>query len=908
MPLPTGTRLGPYEILALIGEGGMGQVYKARDMRLDRIVAVKISSQQFNERFEREARAIAALNHPNVCTLFDVGASPSGFAYLVLEYIEGETLAERIAQSAIPLEEALKLAGQIAAALDAAHERGITHRDLKPANIKIRPDGTVKVLDFGLAKLNELPKSSDGSAPRPQDSPTLTIGMSAAGMIMGTASYMSPEQARGKEVDKRADIWAFGVVLYEMLTGKRLFDGEDIGHTLASVIMHEPDLSAVPSPVLPLLKRCLEKDPRHRLRDIGDVMALVGSGAAFQAAAGLQPGSPALSRSRFRAVSAVAAVAVLAAVALAFVHFREIPPNNPSLHVTLPLLDNDQPPTFLALSPDGRWLILSSIAGFWLRDMESGKLTRLAGTESARMPFWSPDSRTIAFFHDGKLKTIPVAGGPAQALCDGTGLGNGGTWGRNGDILYAGSDGRLYRTKPGGGTCMAITKTAGAAPAKSEGTPPNGASGNESQAVAAHTVPVFLPDGQHFLYTIRSTDETRRGIYLASLNDFKGDDPKARRLLADYSGALFVPAARGSANGHILFLREGALMAQPFDTGSLTPRGDPFIVADSVSATSTAPQPAVTASDSGTVVYLANARPDKQLIWFDRTGKELSRVGMPGDIRSMSLSPDGKQVAFTRQNDGFGTLLLRDLERGSETRLATGAAPVWSPDGRRIAFASTPREIRVKDLTSGEEKVVLTARTDKNILAPSAWTRDGRSLLYTDYDPKTDTDVWILPDVDNPVGQRPVALLSTPIEESQAQISPDGKWLAYVTGEPGTNQYAVNLRAFGQGAPGTWRVSTPESRAMQPRWRADGKELFYLDTRAFPRQKLMAAPISLGATPSVGASTTLFEFTGITIVPRNNSFAYSPSPDGQRFLVSANAAEAKPSLEVLVNWREELKK
>jgi len=288
-------------------------------------------------------------------------------------------------------------------------------------------------------------------------------------------------------------------------------------------------------------------------------------------------------------------------------------------------------------------------------------------------------------------------------------------------------------------------------------------------------------------------------------------------------------------------------------------------------------------------------------------------VGTSGEISGVSLSPDGKQVAFARANDGINTLWLRDLERGSEMRLtvppATGSAPVWSPDGRRIAFDSRRGSaIRVKDLTSGEEKVVLTARTDKNILAPSAWTRDGRSLLYTDYDPKTDTDIWMLPDVDNPAGQKPAALLSTPIGETQAQISPDGKWLAYVTGEPGTDQYAVNLRAFGQGAQGTWRVSAPESRAAEPRWRADGKELFYLDGRAYPRHKLMAAPISLGATPSIGASTTLFEFTAGTIVPRGNQFAYSPSPDGQRFLVSANAAEAKPSLEVIVNWREGLKK
>jgi eukaryotic-like serine/threonine-protein kinase len=437
MPLATGDRLGVYEVIASIGKGGMGDVWKARDTQLGRDVAIKVSAQQFTDRFEREARAIASLNHQNVCTLYHIGPN-----YLVMEYIEGPTLAERIAEGPIPLEEALRIARQIAAALEAADEKNIVHRDLKPANVKIRPDGSVKVLDFGLAKSAEPAELS-------ADSPTM-MSMSAMGMIMGTAGYMSPEQARGrKDVDKRADIWAFGVVLYEMLTGKRLFQGEDIGDTLASVIKEQPSLDEVPPQVLPLLKRCLEKDPRKRLRDIGDMDLLLGLEATRH-----PPPAPAApvhaASAAFRLAWIAAGVFALVAAAVSFVHFRETPPAAQTLRYTVAAPEGSTVHSF-AISPDGRYLVIAAagVSGkrqLWLRAMDALQAQPMPFTEDATYPFWSPDSRYIGFFAQGKLKKVAASGGPSQSLCD-VPQARGGTWGRDDVIIFSpgGGGGRRSR-------------------------------------------------------------------------------------------------------------------------------------------------------------------------------------------------------------------------------------------------------------------------------------------------------------------------------------------------------------------------------------------------------------------------------------------------------------------------------
>jgi serine/threonine protein kinase len=564
MTLSAGDRLGPYEILAPIGKGGMGEVYRARDTRLGREVAIKVSAEQFSERFEREARAVAALNHPNICTLHDVGPN-----YLVMEYIEGEP-----PKGPLPLEEALKIARQIGDALEAAHEKGIVHRDLKPGNIKIKSDGTVKVLDFGLAKFGGTPTV------RTEDSPTLSMAATQAGMILGTAGYMSPEQARGKEVDKRADIWAFGVVLYEMLTGDRLFEGETVSDTLAAVLRKEPDLGRVPLKAKRLVRRCLEKDPKNRLRDVADAWPL------------LEQGPEAESSSRSKLPWAVAGVLSIALLVVSFVHLRETPPTPMAMRlpVALPEFGNL---SSLALSPDGRTIVLAASpttgqTQLYLRTLDSAELRPLSGTQAARTPFWSADGRSLGFFADGKLKIASASGGPVRALCD-AGLGYGGTWNHDGVILFGNTTTRqIVRVSATGGACTPVL------------TP---------QGNIYYAIPVFLPDGLHFFYVSRGgEDESQAGVYIASLDNLAG-----RRVLADQSSVIFAPPNPGSKLAHLLFLRETTLMAQPFDPGTLQPTGDVFPVAPQASFSNTPPQVAAAVGANDVLVYISNRDPDHQL-------------------------------------------------------------------------------------------------------------------------------------------------------------------------------------------------------------------------------------------------------------------------------------------------------
>jgi predicted Ser/Thr protein kinase len=526
MMLNIGARLGPYEIVSLLGAGGMGDVYRARDTRLDRDVALKVSRQQFNERFEREARAISALNHPNICALYDVGPD-----YLVMEYVDGEEL-----RGPMVVDDALAIAMQIAEALRAAHEKGIVHRDLKPANIKLTTDGTVKVLDFGLAKAMD-PVSGSGlhaSAAQPTDSPTITSpAMTHAGMILGTAAYMAPEQARGKAVDSRVDIWAFGVVLYELITGERPFKGDDLTETLAAVVKVPPDLRPVPPRVRRLLEACLQKDPRRRLQSIGDVGLLLGADSS--AAAGNALAAPRFARAVTVAASAIAIVASVGLAALALVHFRERPPETRALRLSIPIPDGAGI-GFLELSPDGsRLLLMMTIQGtpqLYVRSLDGDKLEPLAGTRNARTPFWSADSRFIGFFADGKLKTIPAGGGPVRELCSEAGLGSGGAWNRDGVILWSGGPRYLRRVEANGGECRPL------------GTP------DPDHAAA---MPTFHPDGNHFFYVGgKSQDPTADGVYLATL-----DKPIGRRVLDDASSVIYTAPAVSGGLAHLLFLREG---------------------------------------------------------------------------------------------------------------------------------------------------------------------------------------------------------------------------------------------------------------------------------------------------------------------------------------------------------------
>jgi serine/threonine protein kinase len=876
MAIPSGTKFGSYEIVAPIGAGGMGEVYQAHDTKLGRDVAIKVLPEAFAHdaerlsRFQREAKMLAALNHPNIATIY--GLEQSGAtSYLVMEFVSGETLAERVKRDgAVPIEEALGIARQIAEALEAAHEKNIIHRDLKPANVKVTPEGKVKVLDFGLAKAFE----GDSASEDMSNSPTLSMAATMQGVILGTAAYMAPEQARGNRIDKRAGIWAFGVVRYELLTGTRLCEGEDAGHTLAAVIMQKPDLSAAPAQVLPLLQRCLEKDPKKRLRDIGDVELLLAEAPAVSAPLPSRLGKVAENK------VAWAIVALLAVVALgvSFVHFRETSAANPVLHLSVPLPRNSST-GFLALSPDGRRLVIGLInegkSQLWLRSLDSPQLQSLPGTENARGPFWSPDGKSIGFFADGKLKTMPATGGPPQVLCDGTGVRGGGTWNRDGVILFStsGVGDPLQRVNAVGGACAAATK-------------PEGDS--------SHAFPVFLPDGKHFVYVVPDGDVAKRGLFVAAL-----DNPAPRRLLADFSSAIFVPSTTGKKYGYLLFLRGSRLMAQPLSAETLQLAGDVFPVAEEASFSLNNNQIAASASARGILVYESNFGRTSQLTWLDRSGKELGKVGSIQEERAVALSPDGKSVATMRPDQG---IWLYDVQRGGETRFTSpalpGSAPVWSPDGNLIAFGAG-KGLYLKDASGGLKEELLLE--NGNVKTPSDWSRDGRYLIYTETDPKGQGDIWYLLDPLNKSSDRkPVKFQGTEAAESQGQLSPDGRWLAYVSNESG--EYEVYVRPFPSG-PGRWKVSAGQGRYREPRWRRDGKELYFFDAQ-FPINRLMVVAVQSGPRSDfqAGALQSLYEFRAITSTPTNNNFLYSPSADGQRFLVHVQPGDAEPTVNVITNW------
>ena len=868
MPLNPGDKLGPYEIVSRLGEGGMGEVYGARDSRLGRDVAIKVAHERFSERFDREARAIASLNHPNICALYDVGPD-----YLVMEYIDGES-----PKGPMPVDDALAIASQIADALAAAHEKGIVHRDLKPANIKVTADGTVKVLDFGLAKAGGA-GSSGGAGANDSMSPTfLSPAMTQVGAILGTAAYMAPEQARGKAVDARADIWAFGVVLYELITGKRLFQGEDLTDTLASVVKDAPDLTAAPPRLRRLLEACLQKEPKKRLQAIGDMRLLLQDESASSAPRS-RVGSPVAVASM-----AIAAVATLALAALAFVHFNETGDPGQSVQLSIPI-GGDDLPGFLDLSPDGKRVVLSIVhegaLHLFVRSLDSGDLQPLAGTATARNPFWSPDSRFIGFFADGQLKVIPASGGPARVLCEDTGAGRGGTWSRNGVILFASDNSQLRRVDAGGGDCAAV------------GTPePRRAS-----------MPVFMPDSDHFFY-VSGGDNASRGVYLATLKE-----PIGRKVLADFSSVAYAPPLRAGERAHLLFLRENLLMAQPFDDATLQAVGDPFQVATRGSYALTTPQVAASASADGTLVYLAAPSRDVQLTWVDRNGKALGTVGPRGTQSGVALSPDGNSVVIRRLPlDDSPSFWLHDRVRGSESRLtpagtSAGAAAIWAPDSRRIVFSLSSDDASgwfLRDLSSAAQELLLQGeRGSPRTL--SDWSRDGRFLIYTQPDPKSRADIWYVPFESGSINeQRAVKLLGSDAIESQGQLSADGKWLAYVSNESGVTH--VYVRPFPVGA-SVWRVTV--TSGQEPRWRADSRELFFVDNGRGSGTPVMAVSVDPDGQGGLrfGTPHELFVSRGPTYLAMSNVFFYSPHPDGQRFLVNAAVEAGDTTVNVITHWQ-----
>jgi len=899
MLLAAGTRLGPYEIVAPLGAGGMGEVYRARDTKLGRDVAIKILPDAFVAdsdrvaRFRREAQLLAALNHPNIAAIYGLDET-DGKTAIVLELVEGQTLAEKLdglraKGSRLSLDDALPIARQIAEALESAHEKGVVHRDLKPANIKITAQSAVKVLDFGLAKMVE-PGAASGAAGLSM-SPTLSVHATFAGVILGTAAYMSPEQARGRPVDKRTDIWAFGCVLFEMITGRQTFDaGDTVSDAVAAILKTEPDWSALPADtplkVRGLLRRCLEKDPSRRLRDIGDARLELDDAAADPLPPARAVTADRRSRSALLAWSVAGALGLaLAGVAVAYqLTVRETP-----AVVRFQLLapegrfDTNIGNNGLnsgTISPDGRKLafVLNPKQQIWIRPIDSLTATPLAGSEGAALDvFWSPDSRSLGFFAQGKVKKIGVDGGAPQTLCSVSG-GRGGAWSRDGVIVFGQMTGPLLQVSASGGEPSVAIQ----APAASDGL----------------WNPSFLPDGRHVLFRVQGSTP---GMFVGTL----GSDKTSKVLSVDYHARY--------ASGHLLYVKDGTLLAHRFDVSTMSTTGDPVPVVDHVSYSTILG--AFSVSQGGVLTYrnAVSSGDDMQLTWVDRAGKAIRTVGAPGAYYGLDLAPDGQRIAVHRHNDEGGDIWVADSERGTMSRLTLDSsqdnvAPVWSPDGR-IAYSSQRGGTwaiyaRASDGSGDEEKLLDQPRFLKVM---KSWSPDGRYVLFMMYDAKGTGDLWVLPLFGD---RKPFPFTQTPFPELFGEISPDGQWLAYHSLESGRAE--VYVRPFPTGS-GKWVVST--SGGTYPRWRRDGKELFYVNNlNVFSGSPVMAVPIQTsGATFRAGIPQALFD-THLSADTRHsggpaNSFAVAP--DGQRFLMlkAAGSDDPAPStITVVLNWPALLKK
>jgi len=867
MTLAPGTRLGPYEILSALGAGGMGEVWKARDTRLNRLVAIKASHSRFSERFEREARAIAAVNHPHVCSLYDVGPD-----YLVMEYVEGAPL-----RGPMPLADVLALADQILDALDAAHRQSIVHRDLKPDNILLTKSG-VKVLDFGLAKV-EHALDVDGHS----RAETHAIDLTVDGSLLGTLPYMSPEQIEGHEADARSDIFAFGVVLYELIAGTRPFTGETQTTLVASILKEEPQPLIEIQPRTPrglaeVVRTCLEKDREKRWQSARDVRHALRVMAA-------EPPRPIPARSG-RAWQWLAVLMAAAALAIGGWLFRPTAPGSLSrFEAAMP--ENVTLYDDVSVSPDGRKLVFAATAqdGLWLRDFDALEWRRLPGTEGASTPFWSPDSRYVGFTVDNQVKKIDTRGGPPETLCTlpNTSL-RSGTWNRNGDIVVGswggGSGGPLWKVSQTGGEATAATKV------------------DASKEEFVHTWPTFLPDGKHYLY-FRSGPPDAQGMYIGSIEVDAEDQPRQRIL------STSVPAMY--ANGYVFVPRAGTLMAQPFDARRLELQGVPVPVAEGVQITwySTG---AFSVSDNGVLAYrTASASGISQLAWFDRQGKTVSTFGPPGTDTGVALSPDGKRgVVKDSPYNVPGDLWTLDLASGQRTRLTfrkeVYSPGVWSPDGTRIAYSAgrlgdTLYEKAASGL--GDEQVLLKEPGLRHF--PTSWSRDDRFLLYhTENAPRTGYDLWALSLVD----RRPHLMLGEAFNEWAGVFSPDMRWVAYVSLEAANGLaagvYVRPFRVSGQtGQPslgeGKWQVS--KDNGNWPQWRLDREIVFSTIPSG---TTVFAAPVNTNGTAFESGVPQLLSLpTNVGTMPTPQS-----TPDGQRFLVlvSQNQRAPRTSISVVLNW------
>jgi Tol biopolymer transport system component/tRNA A-37 threonylcarbamoyl transferase component Bud32 len=883
-----GARLGPYHLEATLGTGGMGQVFRARDTRLDRIVAIKLVRQEladredFRRRFEREARAISALNHPHICILHDVGEQ-DGLPYLVMEYVEGETLAARLRRDRLPIESVLRFGGQIAEALAAAHARGIIHRDLKPANVMITKAAGVKVLDFGLARFTQRGGSSATSAV------TTTVSQ----QIVGTPAYMAPEQLEGQECDARTDIFALGLVIHEMTTGRPVFSGETQAALIAEVMRCAiPPMESVPEKLAHTVERCLARDPEDRWQSAKDVkLELDWTGRS----AAVAPVAP-VRRTPLRRVWAMVAVVCAGLLLAGTLMFRN--PATSELPVRLNLTfdgligEGDITPlpspdgqnfVFLAANASGRRLL-------WMRPLNAQTARQLPGTEDAEQPFWSPDGMWVGFYAQGKLKKVSTAGGTPQTIADmrgiARGLPNSAAWNGRGDIIWVlANRSPLFHVRESGGTMQPLTRL------------------DPSRAENSHRYPVFLPDGRRFLFVARSGQRENNALYLGSL-----DSGEPRRLMTVQSNVSYVPP-RDGRSAALLHVRDGALVAQAFDGEKVT--GEPATVVENVVYTAPSVYGAFAVSSNGEVLILRPATSGRrQFSWFDRKGNVQGALGPPGDYVQPRISFDGTRVLFSRPDEQTGNrdVWYLDTSRATAARLTTHSAndwyPVWSPDGRRIVFASDrgggsallPYLKDLLDPGSGETPLF----EGPDAINPSDWSRDGQWIAFANDGATLGTsDIWVM---SASTGQKPFAYLVTPFAESLPRFSPDSKWIAYVSNESG--RYEVYVRPFSGGpAAAGEKILVSGSGADFPVWQRDGKELFFIggDLKLY---SVETADFGRGAAPEPSTLFTPCEATALAGLPMRATpwdFPYDVSPDGQRFLITCNTA-GPGRFDVMLNW------
>jgi serine/threonine protein kinase/Tol biopolymer transport system component len=878
MALTKGSRLGPFEIVSPVGAGGMGEVWRATDGRLQRDVALKMLPADVAAhpdrvaRFEREARLLAALSHPGIATLFGV-EQIDGRSVLVMELAEGEDLAQRLRRGPLPLDEALSIARQVAEALEAAHEKGIVHRDLKPANVKVTPDGRVKVLDFGLARA----WTDEGAGPDRSEAPTLADTRTTAGLIVGTAAYMSPEQARGRAVDRRTDVWAFGALLFEMLTGRRLFAGETLSDTLAAVLERDIDWSALPAATPPsvrrVLSRCLVRDPRQRLHDVADARIELEDRSEVAAE---KTGARRPSLLARAAPWAVAAAAVVLG-ALAFLRGRtSVPPSPPRVHFTVSPPAAGSFESYPALSPDGRRLAYVLLpengpSSLWLHSLERGTARELPGTENADEPFWSPDGRSVAFFAGGELRKIDVTSGAVQSLCTVPDP-RGGTWGSRGDILFAtGAASGLRRVRAAGGPVEVLTTV------------------DNARGEQGHKFPWFLPDGRHYVFSILGSAEAV-GIYFG---DTAGG--AYRKLTSDLSRAAYDP------HGDLLFLRERTLLAQRLDAVRGALEGDPSPVA--ASGVGRDVQFGVASwfsAGAAAVAFRPGAVQESRLVWVDRRGGAVGEVTGPGAYMEPALSRDGSRVVAEVVSPDLSRIDLwtfeasgRDQGRRLPLDANTAFAPRWSPDGKWIAYRARGGGARGGTLArraasgAGREEVLVAGGPER---FPNDWSPDGRVLLFEQYGEFTGGDLWTL-DAEPPHATRPV--LEGPSDETHAAFSPDGRLFAYTSDETGLPQ--VFVQTFPPSG-AKWQVSA--AGGDEAAWRADGREIYFVGL-----DRVLYAVAVRSLEPLVaGAPEPLFRLR-IPRIAATGGVQYAPAPDGRRFLVDRlESDEASSRIDVILNW------